>query len=102
MLDRVFGNWDRTKLARYSPISHVRKGMPPVLMLQGTADELYAGTVAYEKRLAEAGVSHELILLDGAPHGMENWVGHPQWETYEPKLVEWLEAVLASTGASRR
>jgi acetyl esterase len=102
MLDRVFGNWDRTKLARYSPIAHVRKGMPPVLMLQGTADELYAGTVAYEKRLAEAGVSHELILLDGAPHGMENWVGHPQWETYEPKLVEWLEAVLASTGASRR
>jgi acetyl esterase/lipase len=68
--------------------------MPPVLMLQGTADELYRGSLAYEKRLKQAGVPHELILLDHAPHGMENWVGHPEWEVYQAKMVSWLNKTL--------
>lgn len=96
MLDRVFGNWDNEKLRRYSPISHVHRGMPPVLMVQGTADELYLGSLAYEKRLTKEGVPHELILLENAPHGMENWAGHPKWEDYEPRLVRWLNTVLVS------
>jgi acetyl esterase len=94
MLDRIFGSWDIGKLRRYSPISHVHRGMPPVLMMQGTADELYSGSVAYERQLKQEGVSHELILLDNAPHGMENWVGHPEWEFYQSKLVDWLNKVL--------
>ncbi len=97
MLDRIFGSWDIDKLRRYSPISHVHPGMPPVLLLQGTADELYPGTLAYEKRLKQNGVRHELILLEKAPHGMENWVGHPEWEVYRTKLVSWLDAVLQSS-----
>ncbi len=95
-LDRVFGSWDISKLRRYSPIYHVHSGMPPVFILQGTADELYQGTLAYERRLNQQGVPHELILLDKAPHGMENWVGHPEWEVYQAKLVHWLNAVLRS------
>jgi acetyl esterase len=97
MLDRVFGSWDTGKLSQYSPISHVHSGMAPVLMIQGTADELYAGSVAYEKRLTREGVPHELILLENAPHGMENWVGHPDWEVYQPKLVQWLDTIFRPT-----
>jgi acetyl esterase len=93
ILDRLFGNWDIDKLRQYSPICHVHSGMPPVLMVQGTADELYPGTLAYEKRLKQEGVPHELILIQNAPHGMENWVGHPEWEFYQPKLISWLKAV---------
>jgi alpha-L-fucosidase 2 len=93
-LDRLFGTWNIDTLRRYSPISHVHSGMPPVLMLQGTADELYRGSLAYEKRLKQAGVPHELILLDHAPHGMENWVGHPEWEVYQAKMVSWLNKTL--------
>jgi alpha-L-fucosidase 2 len=93
-LDRILGDWDVEKLRRYSPIAHVHRGMPPVLLLQGTADELYPGTIAYEKRLTQEGVPHDLILLKGAPHGMENWVGHPEWEVYQPKLLAWLDSVL--------
>jgi acetyl esterase len=95
-LNRVFGRWDIEKLRRYSPISHVHPGMPPIFLVQGTADELYAGSLAYERRLKQKGVPHELILLDNAPHGMENWVGHPEWEFYRAKLVGWLNAVLRS------
>jgi alpha-L-fucosidase 2 len=96
MLDRVFGSWNIGKLRQYSPISHVHSGMPPVLLLQGTDDELYAGSLAYERCLEQKGVPHQLILLDKAPHGMENWVGHPEWEFYRAKLVSWLNMVLRS------
>ncbi len=94
MLDRIFGDWNTNSLRRYSPIAHVHPGMPPVLLLQGTADELYSGTIAYEERLQQEHIPHELILLRNAPHGMENWVGHPEWEFYRAKLVKWLDTVL--------
>jgi len=94
MLDRVFGEWDPDTLKRYSPLYHVRRDLPPVLLLQGTTDELYAGTQAYAERLKQAGARYELILLDGAPHGMENWAGHPEWEFYKKRVVDWLKAVL--------
>jgi acetyl esterase len=94
LLDRVFGSWDIDKLPKYSPISHIHRDMPPVLMLQGTADDLYDGTLKYEKQLEQVGVRHQLILLDKAPHGMENWVGHPEWAFYETKLTDWLHAML--------
>jgi acetyl esterase/lipase len=77
MLDRIFGHWDQEILKHYSPLFHVRGDLPPLLLIQGTKDELYAGTLAYASQLKKAGAKYELILLDGAPHGMENWAGHP-------------------------
>ncbi len=41
-------------------------------------------------RLAAVGARHELLALEGAPHGMENWEGLPQWTTYKAPMVEWL------------
>jgi len=92
-LDRIFGEWDTKTLRRYSPISHVHAGMPPILLLQGTADELYPGTIAYEKCLTRQHVPHELIVLKNAPHGMENWIGHAEWDFYQAKMVQWLETI---------
>lgn len=53
-----------------SPGTHADKTDPPILILQGTADK----TVPVEQSqglaaaLAKAGVRHELIVIDGAPH----------------------------------
>ncbi len=94
MLDRIFGQWDTAALQRYSPLFHVRPDLPPLLLIQGTKDELYPGTLAYAKKLKDAGARHELILLDGAPHGMENWAGHPEWESYKHRMIAWLQAAL--------
>ena len=91
MLDRVFGHWDTVALQRFSPIFHITSKMPPILLIQGTKDELYPGTMAYADLLKKAGVRSELILLDGAPHGMENWAGHAEWESYKVRLVSWLQ-----------
>ncbi|MBL8793232.1 MAG: alpha/beta hydrolase [Planctomycetia bacterium] len=53
-----------------SPITYARKGNPPVLIVHGTKD----ATVPVEQSklmadaLKAAGVEHELILVEGAPH----------------------------------
>jgi acetyl esterase/lipase len=53
-----------------SPILYLNRKTPPMLLLCGTADS--AGTVAQSERFAaalkKAGVEHELILVEGAPH----------------------------------
>ena len=94
-LDRLFGQWDTGVLQRFAPIFHITGALPPLLLIQGTKDELYPGTLAYAERLNKAGARFELILLEGAPHGMENWAGRPEWEVYKPRLMEWLRANLS-------
>ncbi len=94
-LDRLFGlraldDAGRDLVRRYSPIHHVRKEMPPLLLVHGTKDELWAQGVAMRDRLREVGAPHELLALEGAPHGMENWEGHPEWAHYQTKVVDWL------------
>ena len=93
-LDRIFGSWDEATLKQYSPIFHASRDLPPLLLIQGTKDELYHGTLAYAERLKQLGARYDLILLEGAPHGMENWAGHGEWEFYKQRLVDWLRRAL--------
>jgi acetyl esterase len=92
---RLFGDGALEAAARYSPLGHVTASLPPILLIQGTKDELYSGTLEYAARLEKTHARYELILLEGAPHGMENWEGHPEWAFYKQKLVGWLSAILA-------
>lgn len=94
MLDRIFGAWGLDTLRRYSPIDHVHSGLPPILLLQGTGDELCPGTLAYERQLTAFNVPHKMILLKGAPHGMENWQLHPEWAYYIDEVTAWLRQTL--------
>ncbi|HKS96816.1 MAG TPA: alpha/beta hydrolase fold domain-containing protein [Terriglobia bacterium] len=94
MLNRLFGDWTPEILARYSPVDHVTKDLPPILLIQGTKDELYPGTLEYAARLKQAGARYELVELKDAPHGMENWEDHPEWAFYKQKLVDWLSSIL--------
>lgn len=94
-LEKLFGlraldDAAREQIARYSPIHHVTKDMPPLLLVHGTSEMLWAQGTAMRDRLRAAGARHELFALEGAPHGMENWEGHPEWAHYKTKLVEWL------------
>jgi acetyl esterase len=94
-LDRLFGPWTVQTLKRYSPIDHVSRSMPPLLLIQGTGDDLYRGTLRYADRLKQAGARYHMVLLNGAPHGMENWEGHPEWMFYKRDLIQWLQSTLA-------
>jgi len=106
LLVRLFGlpvldDPARAVLRRYSPLYHVSSAMPPLLLIHGTSEGLWAQGLAMRDRLAAVGARHELVALEGAPHGMENWEGHPQWTTYKAKLVEWLQETTRITTAER-
>jgi acetyl esterase len=94
-LEAMFGA-DRTAetLRRYSPLYAVRAGMPPALVVQGDKDPLLAGSNEYVEKLKQAGVPHEYVVVHGAPHGIENWEGHPEWSFYKEKVVDWLKTTL--------
>ena len=53
-----------------TPLSHLDKGDPPVLILHGTADKTVdlADSERFDAALEEAGVEHELIVIPDAPH----------------------------------
>jgi acetyl esterase len=101
-LDRLFGTWTLQALKGYSPIDHVSRLLPPLLLIQGTGDELYQGTLRYADRLKQEGARYKLVRLNGAPHGMENWEGHPGWAFYKEKLVQWLRTTLAASSIAAR
>jgi acetyl esterase len=93
-LKRLFGDWTPPMLQRYSPMFNSHPDQPPMLLVQGTQDELYKGTMEYARKLKTLGAPFKLILVKGAPHGMENWEGHIEWMFYKQNLVEWLRATL--------
>lgn len=87
---------DLYKLA--SPISHADTQDPPFLILHGTADE----TVPVEQSeilaaaLKLAGVEHELILVDGAPHTFHL---QPKQRDLRPLVLSFLDRHLKASPA---
>jgi alpha-L-fucosidase 2 len=84
----------RGVLRRYSPLHRAHKDMPPLLLVNGTGERLWAQAQTFAHRLSDLGVRHEVIALDGAPHGMENWEGHPEWLGYKQRVVEWIRKIV--------
>ncbi|PYX02256.1 MAG: hypothetical protein DMG86_07760 [Acidobacteria bacterium] len=97
---RLFVDSSQETLRSYSPLFVARPEQPPMLLIQGTKDELYSGCMEYARKLKEVGAPFKLIVLEGAPHGMENWEGHTEWEFYKHRLVEWLRATLKANNSS--
>jgi acetyl esterase/lipase len=56
---------------RVSPLTYVRRGLPPVISIHGDADPVvpYAQAVQLHKALSEAGVPNELVTIHGGSHG---------------------------------
>jgi acetyl esterase len=86
----VLNEESRAELRRFSPLHTAHKDMPPMLLVNGTGERLWAQAQAFDRRLTELGVQHDVVALEGAPHGMENWEGHPDWLNYKPRVVEWI------------
>ena len=54
-----------------SPVDHVKSGLPPTLLLHGTADTVtpFAGAALFRQRMEEAGNEVEFISYEGGVHG---------------------------------
>jgi acetyl esterase/lipase len=81
---------NRMDLARrLSPITYVRKGLPPVLSIHGDADAVvpYDQSVHLTKELKAAGDDTELITVPGGRHGFIPDEMTKLW----PQIFKWLK-----------
>ena len=85
----------RAVLKKNSPLDYVKPGLPPFLIIQGTADKTVPEnqSLAFQKALKAAGVDCDLIAIPGAQHRIADWDHFdPEWQR---KLMTWLNEKLA-------
>lgn len=84
-------------LQRLSPIYNVRAGMPPFLLIHGTADSLvpFEQSERMCRKMLEAGASCELYPVTGGGHGIRWWDHSRDLTAYKKVMVDWLESRLA-------
>ena len=65
----------RELAARLSPLRYVRKGLPPVLIIHGDADEMvpYQDSIKLRDALTAAQVPNEFVSIPGGKHGRFQW-----------------------------
>lgn len=83
-----------------SPLNYVHAGMPPFLLLHGTADKTvpYELSVAWNARLKQLGVPCQLITEPNAPHGMSGWAKFDP--AFPAKVITWLRLRLGPMAAA--
>jgi acetyl esterase/lipase len=83
---------------RVSPLTYVRPGLPPVLIVHGDHDEdvPYGQSVTLLERLRKARVDAELITVPGGQHGFTE----AEWDGIVPRMFTFLEqrGIAASAG----
>jgi acetyl esterase len=71
----------------YSPLDHLGKGQPPVLIMIGTEDRFLDQNQQYCRKTKEFGNACEIILYEGAGHAFFNY-GHHDNRYYLQTLLE--------------
>ena len=76
-----------------SPLTYVRRGLPPVLTIHGDADSIvpYQHALKMHEGLAAAGVTNKLHTVPGGDHGRFN-------TTQTMAIFETIDRFLASHG----
>jgi len=83
----------RAVLRDNSPITYVKPGLPPFLLIQGSADKTVppGQAVAFQEKFPAGGC--DLIMIPGGQHRLSDWTEFdPAWPG---RLVAWLEDKLA-------
>jgi alpha-L-fucosidase 2 len=77
-----------------SASSFVKPGLPPFLLLHGTADQgvPYEQSVNFQAKLKAVGVPCELISIQDGPHGMLPWPALAP--DFKDRVVAWLKTTL--------
>jgi acetyl esterase/lipase len=86
----------RAVLKENSPLTYVKPGLPPFLIIQGSADKTVpAGqSLAFQEKLKAAGVDCDLIMIPEGQHRIADWKKFdPAWQG---KLISWLNEKLAA------
>ncbi len=88
------------QLASASPISHVRAGVPPFLLIHGDHDASVPiqQSVLLRDALRGAGNRADLIPIPDGPHATSTWARIPHVPDWEREMVEWLNRTLPNDG----
>ena len=83
------------KLREISPITGVKKGMPPFLCIHGTKDDqvTYEQSTTMCDAMKKVGARCELITIDGGGHGMSSWKA-PEMQHWKAEMIAWLDKTL--------
>ncbi len=83
-------------LKEASPITYVKRGMPPMLLVHGTADKgvPFAQSTEFCEAAKRVGARCELRLIEDAGHGVENWERETRFQVWKPFTVAWLRREL--------
>ena len=83
-------------LRELSPIHHVRGGMPPFLLIHGTADPLVPFEQSREmcKAVRRTGSRCDLLAVNGGAHGLRRWESAGM-TGYKRLMVRWLGEQMA-------
>jgi len=83
---------DRASLDEASPVRYLKTSSPRLLLIHGKADT--GVPFAQSEDLCAAAktkqISCEMLLIEGAPHGVENWEADSRFHGWKPVLLEWL------------
>jgi len=82
---------------KISPFHHIRKGLPPTLILIGTADGMLTSNEEFTKKMIKAGNRCELEAYQDMPHGFFN-VGKQRDHAMFRATLERTDAFLTSLG----
>lgn len=91
---KTFDEVAQKTLREASPLLHIKRGLPPFLLVHGTADQSvpYQQSVDWQKRMHELGMTCDLISIKDGVHGMIYW--DPVAPTYKQDVVAWLVKTL--------
>jgi len=85
----------RSVLKKNSPLTYVRHGLPPFLIVQGSADRTVPAnqSLAFQQKMKAAGATCDLIMIPGGQHRIADWEKFtPGWQQ---QVVAWLDEKLA-------
>jgi acetyl esterase len=77
-----------------SPYQHIRPGLPPQLVLQGSADPLYWENRKYVNALKKAGDPVEFQVYPGQPHAFLNDFWAPHGKKGYDRMIKFLDEQL--------
>jgi acetyl esterase len=85
---------EKEALREASPITYVKPGDPPFLLIQGDQDEYIPFTedTNLQAALHKVGVRCDIIRIPGGHHGTGGWNKLPNVPNWEREMVEWLNA----------
>ena len=86
----------RGVLKENSPLMYVKPGLPPFLIVQGSADKTVPAnqSLAFQKALQAAGVTCDLIMIPEGQHRISDWKKFDSG--WQGKVAAWLTERLAA------